>query len=255
VKSKFAKFIDRTIGAALIFIAATAVFAYFTTLDLALFSATAVTACVFLMLGVTGRRKDGKLKISRAADDMFFAFLFAAPSKPARLLCRGLTAKGLTAAVHGDALYVGKTAAFFAFDAAPSAKAVARMVSRAAHYGAEKIIVFCKTPFDSAMDLENIQFKTVYGDDVYRLFASLGCLPEKRFETASKKRRIFAGALSSDKIVRYFILACAMSGVAALSGFSPVAAACAAVSAALCIAAIVYNAVKAAKSRKNKPNV
>ena len=209
MKSKFAKFVDGTLGAALIFLAATAVLRYYTTLSLATFLAVAVTACAVLLLHATGKRKHEKLMLSKAADDMFFDFMFEDDASPAKKLTAALKAKGVNAVRRGGGVYAGSCAAFCAFDDPPKPKQIARIISKAKHYGAKRAVIFSKAPPTAAVEVGDFSVSCVNGNDVYKLFASLGALPAKR-ERKKHKRFAFAAVLAADKTVRYFVLAAAM---------------------------------------------
>lgn len=248
MKSKFAKFVDMTLGAALVFLAATAIFRYFTTLTLSLFAAGSVTACLFIMFGFSSRRRGERYKISKAADDMFYAFMFKPDNSPAKLLAAGLKQKGVDACVHGDAVYTKTTAAFFAFNAPASAKQTARMISRAKHYGVRNIVILCKEPPD-AVDVDGFSVRAVCGDDVYKLFASLGVSPHCDYKKSKHSVRL-AAALSPDRMPRYAMLAAALFGISALTGFSVAISVCAVTATLLFIATAIAAIAKAAGNRK-----
>ncbi len=251
MKSKFAKFVDATVGAVLIFAAATAVFRYFTTLDLAMFAASCVTFCSVLMLTFRSRKKSNAQKLSASADRMFFDFMFENDAAPARLLCRGLSEKGLSPVVHGRGVYVGNTAAFAVFDRQLDDKTAARIISRTKHYGATKAVILCKFPPSSIPDIDGFTVKTVYGDGVYRLYASLGALPKHKYDSKRKRKfGAFANALGKDKIARYLLLAASMTALSVLFRHSITTVICAGVCAALFVASSVFNIIKAAKSKR-----
>lgn len=252
MKSKFAKFIDRTLGAALLFVAATAVLRYYLPLYVAALAASAVTAVLYIITGAIAKKRDGIAEASRATEEMFYDFMFENERAPARLLQSGLKSRGVKSELHGNALYSGSSAAFFAFDAPPSDKDVARMVSRAAHYGKKTILVFCKTPPRLSVAPDGIKIRTVHGDDVYRLYASLGALPKRRFDKSKRAGKLSAykGALDKDKIVKYLLLSASLFAVAWLTGFSIVTTACAGLAAALFVASAVFNIVKAVKAKQ-----
>ncbi len=253
MKSKFAKFTDRTLGAALLFIAATAVLRYYLPLYLAAATASAVTFSLFLITSMLAKKRDGLAEVSRAADEMFYDFLYENERAPARLLSKGLSARGVTSERHGDALYCGKTAAFFAFDTPPTDKALARMVSRAAHYGKRDIVLFCKVPPPAFAPPDGVKYRAVHGDDVYRLYASLDALPVRRFDKASRGGRliVFSGALGKDKIARYLVLSAMLFFVAWLTRFSIVTTVCAGIAATLFVTASIFNIVKAIRAHNN----
>ncbi len=250
MKSKFAKFVDGTLGAVLIFAAATAVLRYYTTMELAAFSAAAVTACILFMLRFIGKRKDGERYLSSRTADMFYDFMFEDDRSPARRLCDGLKSRGENAVLHGSGVYLGKTAAFCLFDAPPDSKAVARIIARARHYGATKVVVLSKAAPTSTVAVKGVTVKPVIGDDVYKLFASLGCLPDRRFEKpASVRFAALRGALAKDRIVRYLVLSAVLFAATPVI-YSPVTVACAFTAAALFIAACAYNIVIAIRSKR-----
>ncbi|MDE6294191.1 MAG: hypothetical protein K2L88_06190, partial [Clostridiales bacterium] len=145
MKSKFAKFIDGTLGAALIFFAAVAVLRYFIpATDLTVFCALSITAGVCLLSKLRGTRKGEQVRISKAADDMFFEFMFLPQNAPALALAAGLKARGENAVTHGSGVYANKTAAYCVLNQADE-RDVARLIAKAKHYGANKLIILCKT--------------------------------------------------------------------------------------------------------------
>lgn len=253
MKSKFAKFIDSTIGACLIFFAAVAVMRYYTTLDLAVFCAFAITACVCLLLKLSGVKKTEKHRLSVAADGMFFDFMFMPDDAPIKQLYNGLKEKLPSAVLRGKGVYTADTAAFCYFDCPPNEKELARLISKAKRFRANKIIVLSKSPMRTVVDIEGFTVKSVCGEDVYKLYGSLGALPKKQFSSKQKSRRTaFYGALGKDKILRYALLSAAMFGISILNGYSIMTFACACVCAALCVAAVGFNIYRAAtKKRKN----
>lgn len=251
MKSKFAKITDSTIGAALIFFAAAAVYKYYMPLSIAVFCALSTTACAFVLLGFTGRKKSNAAVLSKAADDMFFDFMFCDENAPARALCKGLNAHGKNAVTHGGGVFLNGCAAYFSFDAPLIAAKAARYVSRAKHYGAEKLTVFCKDPPVCSLDIDGVSMSVVYGNDVYKLFASLGATPKKRFAPKRKKRfSSLRGALTKDKLPHYLMLSASMFGVAALTGYSVITLVCASVCAALFAATAINAAVRSLRSKK-----
>lgn len=252
MKSKFAKFTDRTLGAALVFFAATAVLRYYTTLELAMFCAAAVTACALLLLKTKERVGVEKQRLSDEAEAMFFDFMFTGDGAPARHLYKGIKARDDSAVMHGNGVYLGKTAAFCAFDGALDAKASARLVSKAKHFGAKRVVVFCKDTPKSTVDVDGFPIKTVCGDEVYKLFASLKCLPEKKFARAKKSRlAAFSGALGGDKIVKYALLS-ATFYVFAIFTRSIITFVCACACALLAAASITFFTVKQIRSREKR---
>lgn len=253
MKSKFAKFIDGTVGACLIFFAAVAVMRYYTTLQLAVFCAAAITACACLLLKLFGRKKEQALRLSAAADGMFFDFLFADDGAPAKLLHAGLKAQNPAAKIRGKGVYLNGTAAFCCFGTPPDKKTAARFIAKAKHYGASKIVILSKAPPLSTVDVDGITVKTVYGDDVYKLFASLDALPKKQYEQKRKSRRAaLYGAFGKDKIIRYAILSASMFAVSVLNGYSVITFACACACAALAAVSVALSLSTAIKNRKDK---
>lgn len=253
MKSRFAKFVDRTVGACLIFLAATAVLRYYTTLQLAAFSATAITACALLLFGAFGRKRDDKYAMSKNAQNMFFDFMFMDERAPARLLCQALNAKNISATMHGNGVYTRSLATFCFFDNSPDRKAIARSIAKADRYGAHKVLLLCKTPPQSMPEIDDVTVKTVCAENVYSLFGSLGALPKNKYSQKKKSRlAAFSHALDRDRIVRYVVLSAMLFAVSAISGMSIVPFVCACVCAALAIASIVASIVKKARS---KPNV
>lgn len=250
MKSKFAKFTDYTLGAALVFFAATAILRYYTTLELAAFSATAITACAIFILSITGKRKTEKQSLSTAAEAMFFDFLFADDGAPTRLLYKGLKARDNRAVMHGNGVYLNETAAFCLFDAPLDDKTSARLISKAKHFGAKKAVVFCKSPPTAIVDVNDFSLKAVHGDNVYKLFASLNCLPEKRFSTKKKSRlAAFSGALGGDKIIKYLLLSAIFFAFATFT-YSLITFVCACVCAVLFVVSAVLSVIKSVKTKR-----
>ncbi len=250
MKSKFAKITDGTIGAALIFFAAAAVYKYYMPLSIAVFCALSTTACAFVLLGFTGKKRSNAAMLSKAADDMFFDFMFCDGNAPARSLFKGLKAKNADIAMHGSGVFLNDCAAYFSFDAPLTAAKAARFISKAKHYGAKKLTVFCKDPPLFSLDIDGISLSVVYGNDAYKLFASLGCAPKRRFSPKRKKRfSALRGALGKDKLPRYLLLSASMFGVAVLTR-SIITVVCASICAALFTATAVYSAVISLKSNK-----
>ena len=249
MKSKFAKLIDGTLGAALIFFAAVAVLRYFIpATDLTVFCALSITAGVCLLAKLRGNKNGEKVRISKAADDMFFEFMFLPKNAPAKLLATGLKLKELNAVLHGDGVYVGKTAAYCVFGEATESDA-ARLIAKAKHYGASTLILLCKAP-PPVPQVDGMEVKLVYGDDAYKLFASLNALPQKKYaENNTARRSAFKNAFSSDKIIRYALLAVAFFFTAKFSR-SIVTFACAVLCAALAVIGISIAIVRKAKKRK-----
>ena len=253
MKSKFAKFIDGTIGVLLIFFAATANFRYYTTLELAVFSGITVAACAVLVLHVTGIKRMTAQKISAAAADMFYEFMFFDERTPLKFLYTGLKAKGENVKLRGKLLYLGNVAAACFFDEKPSEKAVARTVAIAKHFGAKRAVLFCKAVPSSVPETEGFTVTCVGGDDVYRLFASLGIVPKPAYSRANKSRASkLKSALGKDKIIRYFILSSGLFFVSILSGRKLIPFVCACIGTLLCLAALIYNIVKSVKPRVNR---
>ncbi len=251
MKSKFAKFVDYSLGACLIFIAAVAVMRYYAPLDLAVFSALSVTACACLLLTLKTKKTENRQKLSDAAEDMFYALMFSDERAHARLLCKGLRSVGAQPVIHGKGVYINNTAAFCKFTRT-DADDVARMISKAAHYGAKKLVIVCKTPPSSTVNTADMKVTTVYGENAYKLFASLDALPETRFKKPQKRR--FAAlkhALDKDRIMHYALLSAAMFAITVFLSRSIVTFACACVCALLCAAAVAYNIVKAISKPKS----
>lgn len=249
MKSIFAKIVDSTVGAALVFCAAFAVIRYFAPLPTAMFGAACVTFSAVAALWFKSGKTASKAKISKAADAMFFDFMFLPNTAPARMLAKALNGRGENATARGDGLYVGKTAAYFAFDAPPDEKALARTIARAKHFGAKKAVVFCKTAPTAKLQVNDFELSFVCGDDVYRLFASLDALPEHKFEKPKRSRRaVLRAAIGKDKILKYAVLSAALFFAAWLTG-SIASLVCASVCAALALAAGIATAVKNAECR------
>lgn len=254
MKSKFAKIIDRSLGAVLLFFAATAVLRYYTPLYLAAFAAVPVTACALILLSLKDKKSSDAQKLTAAADGMFYDFMFLDAAAPARLLHRALKQKDERARLIGKGVYLNRTAAFCLFASAPDEATVARLIAKSEHYGATKLLLLCKTPPASVPSVNGMTVKALGGNDVYKLFASLGALPEHKHEKPKKRRRdAFSHALGADKILRYALLAVGMLGAYMLLN-NIVALVCAAVCAALAVAATVTAAVKKLKANKNDPS-
>ncbi len=216
MKSKFAKFIDGSVGSCLIFVAAFAVMRYYTTADLSIFCAVTITACVLVLLKFKSNRKADNAKLSAAADDMFFDFMFMQSAAPTKALYGGLKKIEPNTELHGNGVYLNGHAAYCFFDAPPLEKDMARTVSKAKHYGADKITLLCKAPPSvPPPKIEGVAIKCVYGDEVYKLFASLSALPQKKYSIKRRSRfSAFRGAFDKDKILRYILLATALFFVA-----------------------------------------
>jgi hypothetical protein len=249
VKSKFAKITDGTLGAFLLFFAAYAVMRYYLPNSLAVFSAAATAMTALLLFGLSGKRKDEDRRLSAAADGMFYDFMFLPANAPITLLAKGLRARGETPTVHGSGLYLGGTAAFAVFDKPLDQAACARLVARARHYGAARIVALVKSPPAATVDVKDVKLRAVVGDDTYKLFASLSALPPHKFERAARPRfYAFRNALGKDKTPRYLILSASLFFVSRMTS-SVVAVVCAAIAAALFAASVIYNIAKAAKQK------
>ncbi len=249
-KSRFAKFVDATVGSALIFAAAYAVSRYFMPSTFAILSAVSVTGAVILISRTRKKASLDREKLSKAAEDMFYEFMFMPDGAPAKLLSKGLKNKGVETALHGNALYTDSAAAFFFFDAPPSEKATARAIARAEHYNKSKAVIFCRQPIQTKFDVD-FPVTTANGDDVYKLFASLNCLPESKHSKskAATRRAVLKGAFSKEKIPRYLLLSGAFFLTAALTGFSVVLVVCASVSAVLFLCSSISAIKNASKKR------
>ena len=249
MKSKFAKLIDGTLGAALIFFAAVAVLRYFIqATDLTVFCALSITAGMCILAKLRGNKKSELVRISKAADDMFFEFMFLPQNAPAKLLAAGLKARNENAVLHGCGVYVDKIAAYCVFGSSDE-NATARLIAKAKHYGANKLILLCKAP-PPVPQVDGMDIKLVCGDDVYRLFASLNSLPQKKYaDNNTYHRAAFKSAFTSDKIIRYIILAASFYFVARFSR-SIVTFACAVLCAVLAVIGITLAIARKAKSRK-----
>ncbi|MCH5156206.1 MAG: hypothetical protein J1F69_06310 [Clostridiales bacterium] len=250
MKSKFAKFIDGTVGVFLIFFAAVAVFRYFIPAsDIVLFCAFSVTAAICLLSKLRTKKRGERFTISKAADDMFFEFMFLPENAPAALLASGLKAKNEPVVRHGGGVFVNDTAAYCVFSQPADEAISARLIAKAKHYGANKLILFCKSP-PVVPQVDGVTVTSVYGDDVYTLFASLNALPKRKYADKSNVRQnAFKNAFSPDKIVRYAVLAVSFYFVSQFSR-SIITFACSVFCAALSLIAITLSIVRAAKKRK-----
>lgn len=252
MKSKFAKFIDYTVGAFLVFLAAAAVFAYYTTPTLAVFGALSVTACVCLILHKKNAHAEQTQRLSSAANQMFYDFMFAPPDAPVRLLLKGLKEKSVDAVRHGNGVYVGNKAVF-CFADAPTDEQAARLFSKARHFGATEILVLCKTPAKCGLNVDGMKISFVCGDDVYKLFASLNALPQSKFPRPAHKRfAAFKGAFDKDKIAKYGVLAAAMFALYAFTGRNTVTFVCAVICAALAVASLALYSVAAIRRKHER---
>ncbi len=246
MKSKFAKFIDATLGSTLIFIAATAVLRYYTTIDIALFCAGSVTACAILLIKLKPKKQTND-KLEPVAADMFFEFTFMSPDAPAKLLYTALKQRYDGATRHGGGVFVNGIAAYCLFSENADAAMTARLIAKAKHYGAHTLLLLCKSPPDYPQ-ITGITVKPICGNDVYRLFGSLGALPPRKYaDSRQKAPKAFAGALGKDKIVRYFILAASLGFMSWLTR-SVIAFVCSIACAALGLTALTLLAVKRIKN-------
>ena len=234
----------------MIFFAAVAIFGYFIpSAEIVLFCALSATGGICLMARLRGMRRGERVRITKAADDMFFEFMFLPESAPARLLENGLKARGEQTARHGNGVFVNGTAAYCVFSRTADDAFVARLIAKAKHYGANKLVLLSKFPLP-VPQVDGMNVTTVCGDDVYTLFASLDALPKRKYaEKSSSKSGAFKNALSADKILRYGILAVLFYFVARFSR-SVITFSCAVLCAALFVAAITATIVRAAKKRK-----
>lgn len=248
MKSKFAKFIDRTIGALLIFFAAFAIMRYYIpATDAAVFCALTVTAGLCILARLRAKKKGELLALSKAADDMFFEFMFLPDNAPALHLTNALKAKGENAVRHGNGVYLNNTAAYCCFGTQDE-KDCARLIAKAKHYGAAKLVIICKAP-PPMPQVDGLEVACVCGDDVYKLFASLNALPPKKYAYSGKRQNAFKNAFSRDKIFRYFVLAFSFFFAAWISR-SIITFACSVLCAALAIISVTMTAVHAVKKRK-----
>lgn len=249
MKSKFAKFIDGTLGAMLIFFAAVAVLRYYIpATDLTVFCAITITVGLCMIGRLRSTKKGEQIRISKAADDMFFEFMFLPEAAPATLLTNGLKAKDVEAVKHGNGVYANGTAAYCCFSHADDTTC-ARLIAKAKHYGASKLVILCKQP-PPVPQVDGMQVTVVCGDDAYKLFASLNALPPRKYSVKNNARRsAFKNAFSIDKIPRYILLAAAFYFVARFSK-SVITFACAVLCAALAVVGIALAIVRTAKKRK-----
>ncbi|MDE6029430.1 MAG: hypothetical protein K2F90_03820 [Clostridiales bacterium] len=248
MKSKFAKFIDLTIGAMLIFFAAFAVVRYFVpATDTAVFCAVTITGGLCMIARLRTKKKGELLRISKAADDMFFEFMFLPDNAPAIRLTDALKAKGENAVRHGNGVYLNSTAAYCCFARTPTDGECARLIAKAKHYGANKLIILCKAP-PQVPKVDGVQVTVVCGDDAYRLFASLNALPQKKYADGTKRRGGLKNAFSRDKILRYAVLAVSFFFVAWISR-SVITFACAVLCALLTVISVTLTAVRAVKKK------
>lgn len=252
MKSNFAKFVDRTAGAALVFTATTGLFMYYTSAPVAIFCALSVTSCVAILLGLKEARGEKKERMSAAASDMFFDFMFESNEKPSRLLASGLKRRGENAVKRGKGVYLGRVAAFCCFSRVPTDDECARMIARAKHFGAKKLVVLTRETYSFGVTVEGIKIVCAAGDEVYTLFASLDSLPERRFDPPKRKRfSALSGAFEKDKIPRYATLSASMFAITLLTGRGSAAFFCAVVCACLCLTSIVVSATTAIKAKKS----
>lgn len=251
MKSKFAKFIDGTIGALLIFFAAFAVLRYFIpATDAAVFCAVTVTAGVCMIARLRGKKKGELLRISKAADDMFFEFMFLPDNAPAIMLADALKSKDENAVRHGNGVYLNSTAAYCCLSRPPDDRECARLIAKAKHYGADKLVILCKAP-PPLPQVDGMEVAAFCGDDVYKLFASLNALPPRKYAEHAKRQNAFKNAFSRDKIFRYLVLAFSFFFAAWVSR-SIITFACSVLCAALAVISVTMTAVHAVKNRKQK---
>lgn len=251
MKSKLAKIIDYTLGSLLIFGAATAVAVYFLPLNLAAFCALSVTATAIVLSRLIGNKQSSEAKLSKAADDMFFEFMFLSPDAPSKYLFNGLKKRDERVKLHGSGVYLNKTAAYPVLFDTVDDKLIARLISRAKHYGCDKIVVISKAPPSFSLSVSDYSVKSVFGNDAYRLYASLEALPEIKYSVKNKRHFWdgYRGALSRDKIIRYATLSAAFFAITAIFRFSPITLACAIICAALFIASSILAIVNAARKK------
>ena len=252
MKSNFAKFIDGTIGSLFIFLAAFAVMRYYTAADLAFFCAISITACLIILFRFRRKRDERSLRLSSAADEMFFDFMFMPSDAPAKALYKGLSAANADAVRRGKGVYLGKTAAFCFFAEQASAADVAGAIAKAKHFGADKVLLLCKQPPEAIAELDGITVRTVCGNDVYALFASLSALPKKQYSQKRGPRfAAFSGMFASDKIARYIMLSATL-GFVAYVGRSAIPFVFSIVAALLALASCVFTARRKILSRAQK---
>ena len=251
MKTRFAKLIDGTLGFTLMYIAVFAVLCYYIPKSFAALTALSFCSALFIIFGFKERVSGNKLKLTQNASAMFFDFLFEPSSAPAKLLKSGLSGKGITASIRGSALYTNGAAAFFHFGQPPTQSDIAKDMAKAKKYGAAKILIFTETPAPPFPQIDGYEIISVAGDDVYKLFRSLDCLPEHKFEKKNKLRfSALRSALSKDKIPRYFLLSAGLFAVAYFTS-SIVCTVCAAIAAVLFVSSIVFGAVKTKKHGTN----
>lgn len=254
MKSKFAKFTDATLGTLLVFFGATAVFLYFTPKELAVFCGFTLTACAVLLLRLKSKKHDAAEKLTKAANAMFFDFMFLSDDTPAKLLYNKLKRVYPDVVRHGGGVFAGSTAAYCLFDVPPDKKQCARCIAKAKRYGATGLVIISKRPPD-VPEVDGITVKTAVGNDAYTLMASLGALPEKKFG-APKKRTLgafAAGALGKDKILRYAVLGAAFFFTAWLSR-SAITFACAVICTALAAVCTVRAVILSVKHNEKERN-
>ncbi len=246
MKSKFAKFVDATLGSALIFLAAFAVMRYFAPARVSVVTASATTLTALLVMSIRDKKKSSEANLGAAAGSMFYEFMFLSETAPLKYLKAGLERRGVVSVIRGKGLYANGTAVYTAFSAPPDETALARAVARAEHYGCKRAVVLCRALPLKSLDTD-FELSVVAGDDVYRLFASLGALPEKKHLPVHGKRRRFAGAIGKDRIPRYALLSAALFALAAFTGFPVIPTACATVCAALFLSSVIATSLRFAK--------
>lgn len=223
---------------------------YYTTTTLAMFCASAITACVWILAKFKRAGNEEREKLSKAAEEMFFDLMFSDETSHVKLLLNGLKNK-CDCTRHGNGIFIGKTAAFLKLSSPPCEADIAQIIAKSKHYGASKTVIFTKKPISSIPDVLGITVKNVYGEDVYKLFSSLGAIPHKKFLPRTKSRRAaYCGIFDTDKIVRYAILAAAMFLIAAV-GKSIITFICAAICAILLFISLVFCATRAIANKHN----
>ncbi len=247
MKTRFAKFVDNTLGCLMLFTAVTACLLYFLPTDLAVFGAFSITSTAFVILKTRQRKKIGEQSVSKAARNMFFDFMFESDALPPKLLLNGLKARGKDAKIRGKAVYVGGVCAYCDFsDAAITPEKIARRIGIAKHYGAKKLLLLLRVPPVETVEIADFEVQAICGEDVYKLFGSLNALPDGKY--AKKQRKRFArlgGALGKDRIPRYAVLSALLIALTVMTDMSVVTLVCAVISSALLIASIVFTLISA----------
>lgn len=256
MKGTFAKIIDRTFGAGLLFLVATAVIGYFQPQRIALIAGTIITALIYLASSLTSRISNDKQKLSHATEQMFYDFMFLNTDEPSKMLQVGLRKRGINCYTSKTALYYKNTVAFFAFDEVLTQTQTAKYISTAVRKGVSNVLIFSKKDFTPSISVDGITLRVISGNAVYQLFASLNALPAHTYKSTAKKRifPFLSAALDLRKLPRYLLLSCAFFFIAAITKFSIMLTFCAILNAVLALSTIILRLINKTVTNKNTKN-